>query len=270
MPVRGPVNWRPEWIRPLGVIQRLGPATPARWGVFGSFDGDFTGLATRSFTELDALAHAIRDRVEGAALLRLAGIDYVVTLDPGVFGGLLPEVARADSVYASPVFLLSVPNTFPRFFVVDGVLPVDEVDAVNTLVAGQFDPAREVLLSGPVGASSARPGFQGSARLISRRADSLSLEADLDDPGVLVVLEGYHSGWRATVDGRPSPVLRANALFRGVPVPAGHHRIEMAFRPPSALWGGALSLLSLMGALALWAREARKRPAPLPPPVAPN
>jgi hypothetical protein len=257
-PVRGPQNWRPEWIRTLGVIDRLIPPTPSRWGLFGSFDGDFTGLAGRSYAELTTLVHAVRDRVEGTALLRLCGVDYVVTLDPGVFGGSLPEAARADSVYASPVFLLSVPNAFPRVFVVDGIRTVAEVDALNVLIAGGVDPSREVLVSGNWQASPTRAGFRGSARLLSRRADSLSIEADLAGPGVLVVLEAYHPGWQAAVDGRPAPILRANALFRGVPLVAGHHRVEMFFRPPSAMWGAALSLVSLLGALALWAREARK------------
>jgi Bacterial membrane protein YfhO len=258
MPVRGPMNWRPEWTRSLGVLDRLIPPTPSRWGLFGSFDGDFTGLAGRSYSELTTLTNAVRDREEGTVLLRLGGVDYVVTLDPGVFGGSLPEAARVDSVYASPVFLLSVPNTLPRVFVVDGVRPVAEADAEKVLVASDFDASREVLASGYWEASPSHAGFRGSARVFSRRVDSLSLEADLDGPGVLVVLEAYHPGWQATVDGRPAPIFRANALFRGVPLAAGHHRVEMAFRPRSATWGALLSLCTLLGVLALGLREARE------------
>jgi Bacterial membrane protein YfhO len=259
MPVRGPANWRPEWTRTLGVIDRLIPPTPLRWALFGSFDGDFTGLAGTCYSELTTLTNAVRDRVEGTALLRLGGVDYVVTLDPGVFGGSLPEAARADSVYSSPVFLLSVPNTLPRVYVVDGIRPVAEADAENVLVAGGFDPNREVLLTGSGEASASHVGFHGAARLLSRRTDWLSLEADLDGPGVLVVLEAYHPGWQATVDGHPAPVLRANALFRGIPLGPGHHRAEMVFRPRSVKLGAALSLVSLLGVLGLGAREAARR-----------
>jgi hypothetical protein len=263
-PVRGPANWRTEWIRPLGAIDRLIPPTPSRWGLFGSFDGDFTGLGGHSYGGLTTLMHAARDRVEGTALLRLSGVDYVVTLDRGVFGGSLPEAARVDSVYASPVFLLSVPNSSPRVFVVDGVRPVAESDAVSVLIGSNFDSGREVLISGRAEATVSRADFRGSARLLSRRADSLSLEADLDGPGMLVVLEAYHPGWRASVDGLAAPILRANALFRAVPLPAGHHRVEMLFRPPSATLGAALSLVTLLGALALWVRESSKPSPQLP------
>jgi uncharacterized membrane protein YfhO len=43
----------------------------------------------------------------------------------------------------------------------------------------------------------------------------------------------YYSGWEAYVDGERRPILRANLLFRGVEVPAGHHRVEFRFRPLS-------------------------------------
>jgi len=255
MPVRGPANWRMEWIRPLGALQRLIPPNPARWGIFGSFDGDLTGLAGRAHHELTALMHAARDRREGTVLLRLCGVDYVVTLDREILGGSLQEKARVDSVYASPVFLLSVPNPSPRIFVVSGVRPVAEADAVNALIGTAFDPAREVLVSGSAEALPTHEDFRGSARLLSRRADSLSIEADLDAPGMLVVLEAYHPGWRATVDGLVAPVLRTNALFRGVRLAAGRHRVEMVFRPPAALLGAIASLLSLLAALGIWIRQ---------------
>ncbi len=266
MPVRGPANWRLEWIRPLGAIQRLIPPTPARWGLFGSFDGDFTGLAGPSYNELTTLMHAARDRREGTALLRLCGVDYVVTLDREILGGSLAEKARADSVYASPIFLLSVPNPSPRVFVVDGVRPVAEADAGNALIGTAFDPDREALVSGPAEALPTRENFRGSARLLSRRADFLSIEADLDGPGLLVVLEAYHPGWRATVDGLAAPVLRTNALFRGVPLAAGRHRVEMVFRPPAAVWGAAVSLVSLLTVVGIWiSRIPRSRSRPRAP-----
>ena len=92
----------------------------------------------------------------------------------------------------------------------------------------------------------------------------MSIEAALDHPGVLVVLEAFHSGWRAAVDGRPTPIFRANALFRAVPLAAGRHRVEMVFRPSSATLGAVLSLVSLVAALALWLAETQTRPASAP------
>lgn len=48
---------------------------------------------------------------------------------------------------------------------------------------------------------------------------------------LLVVSEIWHGGWRATIDGDPVPVYRANLAMLGLAVPAGEHRIELVFQP---------------------------------------
>jgi uncharacterized membrane protein YfhO len=56
-------------------------------------------------------------------------------------------------------------------------------------------------------------------------------------------------GWRAWVDGDPSKVERANAIFVGTEVPAGRHRVEFRFLPVSALVGLSITGLSMIGLL---------------------
>jgi len=48
------------------------------------------------------------------------------------------------------------------------------------------------------------------------------------------------------VDGAPAALLRANALFQAVPVPAGHHLVTVEYRPSAVLWGAVLSALSVL------------------------
>ena len=86
-------------------------------------------------------------------------------------------------------------------------------------------------------------------------ADRAKYEVDLDGPGFVVSVDAWAPGWRAFVDGRSTDVLRANAVFRAVAVPAGRHVVEMVYRPWSVLVGLTLSaaavvvLASLGGAL---------------------
>jgi uncharacterized membrane protein YfhO len=72
------------------------------------------------------------------------------------------------------------------------------------------------------------------------------LEVEASGPAVLVVVEAFSPGWQATVDGRRAEILRANLLFRAVPVPAGRHRVALVYRPRAALVGIALSGVGLM------------------------
>jgi uncharacterized membrane protein YfhO len=67
----------------------------------------------------------------------------------------------------------------------------------------------------------------------------------LDAPGYLVLADTWYPGWRATVDGAPTEVLRANHAFRAVRLEAGEHVVDMVYRPTSVLVGGAVSLAAL-------------------------
>ncbi len=69
-----------------------------------------------------------------------------------------------------------------------------------------------------------------------------------------VVLEGFARGWRAEVGGAAPPVLKANLLLRAVPGPAGTHRVEMRYRPPSARRGALVTSFGMVvaGLMFVW------------------
>jgi len=83
------------------------------------------------------------------------------------------------------------------------------------------------------------------------------LEVDLGTPAVLVAAIPSSPLWRAEVDGRPRPLLIANGLFLGLPLAAGHHRVELAARL-APLWyvGCGAGFAGLLAA----AFAARRRP----------
>jgi hypothetical protein len=84
-------------------------------------------------------------------------------------------------------------------------------------------------------------------------------------PGTVFVSEGYHPWWRASVDGAPAPVLRAQAVFMAVPVPAGAREVDLRFTPPLLVRAAdALTRLAWLAApvvaLLLAAQRLRARP----------
>ena len=82
--------------------------------------------------------------------------------------------------------------------------------------------------------------------ILERLPNRLVLEVDTDADGILVLSEIDYPGWQATVDGRQVPILRANTLFRALPLQAGQHRIEMVFKPWTVFVGLAISVLTLL------------------------
>jgi uncharacterized membrane protein YfhO len=57
------------------------------------------------------------------------------------------------------------------------------------------------------------------------------VEVDAPAAGFLVLNDAWHPWWRASLDGKPAEILKANVLFRAVAVPAGRHMVRFTFHP---------------------------------------
>jgi hypothetical protein len=240
----GPVGWDPEWRWTLGIVEMIAAPSGSRWGLRGSYDGDFTGLASPRLSFMSGLVSDTHATPLGPRLLQMGNVGFVI--DPRAEGfPLLPEVTSVRSVFARPLRLLRVPDPLPPCYVVGSATQeLSDEAAVLRIAAPGFDPRSEaVLAEGPPQVPA--PGFQGTARYLLRHASRLRIETDASGPGVLVLSEAYDAGWRATLDGAPAAVLRANVLFRGVRVPAGRHLVEMTYLPPAIPWGMAAAGLGL-------------------------
>jgi hypothetical protein len=63
---------------------------------------------------------------------------------------------------------------------------------------------------------------------------------------LLVFRRPWLPGWRATVDGKPVPVLRANMIMPAVEVPPDGFEVRLDYRPASLVVGLAIAALSLV------------------------
>ncbi len=190
-------------------------------------------------------------------LLRLSGADFLLSLHaPGP--GFAP-LAEARGVHET-VKLSRVEGALPRAFAAAGVRHAEGQAAFDALVSPAFDPLGEVVLPPGSPVASAPGALAGEVSALDLGLDRVTLEATLERPGLVVLLEAWDPGWTATVDGVPAPVLRANLVFRAVPVPAGRHRVEMRYRPREVVHGLVLSALAMTALVALAARRARVPP----------
>lgn len=67
---------------------------------------------------------------------------------------------------------------------------------------------------------------------------------DLPGPRILFNADADYPGWRATLDGKRVPILRANDVFKAVAVPAGSHTVRFEFTLPRARLGWTVSIVS--------------------------
>jgi len=187
----------------------------------------------------------------------------VIALHRAGFEELTP-VARLPSLFPEPILVFRVPDPLPRTYVVGRARIAPPGEGWRALLAPDFDPTREIVL--PEGPVLAHDGPVGTSRIVDMRPDRVILEADLEQPGYVVLVDAFDAGWKVTLDDREAPLLRANVAFRAVSVPAGRHRVEMRYRPASIVLGLAISALALLAAAAAWAtplvRARRAQAAP--------
>jgi hypothetical protein len=257
----GPPGWPRDWSWVLGAQGRLAPPTGARWGLRGSYDADFTGLARKTHAVVSSAVQA-NAAAPGAGIftrrmLQLGGVDAVVAIQRPFPG--LPLRGEFRSVYDVPVRVFAVPEPMPLAYVVGGQRVAGNVmELLHQLGSADFDPTQAVILEPPAEAKTTPASFRGHANIVEWRPDHLVVDVQATHPAQLVVVEAYQAAWRAQIDGQPARVEPANGLFRGVAIPAGAHRIEMWYRPWSAVAGAFGTLAgALVAAQMLLARRRR-------------
>jgi hypothetical protein len=256
-----PEQWPYPWAGALALRTYAFPTVIGAWGLESAFDRDPTALYTASAMQLAARLREVEDTPAHTRLLRLGGVTHVVALHTAGLEDLVPA-GTFEGPFPEPIRLFRVPDPLPPTFAVGAARVADDRAALEAVLDETFDPRRVVVL--PSGEPrDVRPGFAGESRIVERRPDRVRLETSLSSDGYVVLLDGYDPGWKATVDGHPVPVQRADFAFRAVAVPAGVHQVEFLYRPATLAWGAALSALALAGGAALFAAARARRRRPL-------
>jgi hypothetical protein len=177
-------------------------------------------------------------------LASLLGLDYIVLDRPAEkLPRHFPRLTGAEVVYGTgKMWIYRLNASGPRTYVANHVSAVDSEAVLGQEELPEFDRESEALIDNdsmpllkahyaPARAASASP--KSSARIVSYRRNSVTIDVETSEAGVLVLHDIHYPGWEASVDGERQPILRANLLFRGIEVPAGYHRVEFHFRPLS-------------------------------------
>jgi hypothetical protein len=142
-------------------------------------------------------------------------------------------------------------RALPRALIVrQAIAAPDHEAAFAALHAPGFDPATTVVVEGgePLDVT---PSGAATIGLAAFSLNEIRLNVDTPADAYLVLSEVWYPGWRATVDGQPSPVLRANYAFRAVRLGPGQHQVQLTFAPGSWTAGLAISGLTAL-ALVAW------------------
>ncbi len=194
----------------------------------------------------------------GAPLYNLLGVKYVLANK-----GAPPGDERLTPVYTENPELDVYLNTraLPRALLVHCSQVVDDHGAAwQAIHEPTFAPTRTVVLEEKVaGLDCEEPESGGRISFVRYGLNEVELAVKTPVKGVLVLSDVYYPGWRATVDGEPTEVLRADYVFRAVALPPGEHIVRMRFAPWTWRVGLALSVSTWLGlgAWAIWRAKTR-------------
>jgi len=154
-------------------------------------------------------------------------------------------------------------NSLPRAYLVSGTLLAAGGDeALEMITRPDFDARTTVVLELGGGSSIEtvpRRDPLKAARIVEAEPERVVIEVEAERDGFLVLTDTYYAGWEARIGEKSVEILRANYLFRAVPVQPGRSTVTFEYRPQSLRAGIYLSLLTAAGiaAIVLYCRRGQ-------------
>jgi hypothetical protein len=166
---------------------------------------------------------------------------------------------NAHVVFQSPDYQVLInSNALPRAYIPKRVEVVsDSAARLEKLASPDFNPREVAYVEVPVDLPS---GCRGTAEIVEEIPTRIKLVLQMETPGLVVLADMWDKGWRAYLDGRVVPILRANHAIRGVVTPAGARVLEFRYEPTSFAWGLRLAGLAVVVLLGGVVSAAALRP----------
>lgn len=232
------------------------PFNKARASYYFNSIGGYHGAKMKRYQELveNALGSEIQNFVQKAQtgdfewnaipILNMLNTKYIVA------GSAENAVFQNPAAYGAAWFPRSIQSVTSN---------EAEMEAIKSLASSEV----AVVNSSEFGYPKA-----GSGQVLSVKAENpaqLTYEVQVDEAGMLVFSEIFYPvGWKASVDGQETAIMRANYLLRAIEVPQGKHTIQLRFEPDSyfktKLWTVVfqyLVVLVLIGGIVLYFRSSK-------------
>ncbi|MFD1771726.1 YfhO family protein [Sphingobacterium suaedae] len=228
------------------------PFSDARASYFHKSIGGYHAAKLMRFQEV--LEHQFNGAIN-EDVLDMLNVRYLITQNPQ---NGAEQIQRRSTAAGNAWFVNKVT------FVKDNA---QEMQAISS-----FDPRKEAFVHEAFKnqLNAARLGQPSNAeiKLVSYHPDTLRYESTSPNDAFAVFSEVYYEkGWKAFIDGKEVPIIRADYLLRALQVPGGNHTIEFIFAPASIRISNMISLIAsiilvvgLCAALAfsLWAARKNK------------
>ncbi|MDP2585289.1 MAG: YfhO family protein, partial [Candidatus Levybacteria bacterium] len=159
--------------------------------------------------------------------------------------------------YPKGQFNLIYKDNYYRFYQNNNVLPhaflvgeyriiKDEKQILKTIFSDGFNPGKEIVLEDDPQIIKTN-GDNGDAKIIAYQANSVEISVNSKNDALLMLMDNYDKGWKASVDGKNTPILRANYTFRAIKINEGRHIVRFWYDPWSLKLGVYLAIGGIIG-----------------------
>lgn len=139
------------------------------------------------------------------------------------------RVFKSDKTNGKQV-LVEYSNALPRAMVYHAYDVLEPDDALANMSRSPWNARQRAFVSGEISPRQSQAPAS-PATITHYSAKRIELDVNASEEGLLVLSDRYHPAWKVTVNDEPSPLLQANYIMRGIPVPAGKSTVVLTYYP---------------------------------------
>lgn len=227
--------------------------TAADLEILADKDPNFRVLNLSTNTFNDAITSYFHKSVGGYHAAKLQRyqdlIDYylIKDIDPNIINMLNTKYVIVSDEHNQPKAEMN-PEALGNAWFVDHIEWVNNANEELDALA-YFNPASTAIIDKRFdkAVNQFKPNDSiASIKLSSYTPNRLVYEAVSETDGLVLFSEIYYPGWKATINGKEAPIVRANYVLRALSVPAGINSVEFIFEPKSIQITDILSIISMI------------------------
>ena len=121
-------------------------------------------------------------------------------------------------------------NVLPKSWIVGSIKSVNsQKESLMEILSNHFSPAKQAIIVNYKG-SKIPDNATGKVIVKSRTENKIELDSFSQTGGLLVLSEIYYEpGWKATINGKETPIYQTNHVLRSVVVPSGESKVVFEY-----------------------------------------
>ena len=128
-----------------------------------------------------------------------------------------------------------------------------KLDILHAMDSGTFNPRDVVFFDqAPAGMPALDPApidTSDEKLTMDYKNEDVTIHTKTAGNRLLFMSDTWYPDWKATIDGKPATIYRADYAFRAIAIPAGQHELQLTYSDPQYVAGRTISLTT--NALAL-------------------